>query len=110
MKPEALIGERVALETPEGDTLYFRVAALVPYAGQTYAVLEEEQGNDQLLITALEPMDDGLFQFVVMDEEDIITAVIEKFVARNISLAMEGLPEEDHEHDCDCGCRHHHVH
>ena len=48
---EGLIGRQVALTTPEGDVYRFVVRSLQPYAGETYAVLEEEKLDGQMLIT-----------------------------------------------------------
>lgn len=110
MKPEELVGQRVALALPDGEALYFSIAALVPYAGEAYAVLEQEQKDGQLLITSIEPDEEGVYQFVVMHEEDVIAGVLEKFVARNISLAMEGLSDQEEGCGCEgvCGCGHIH--
>lgn len=115
MNPESLIGAPVALQAPDGREFRFHVAALVPYGGDTYAVLEEDGGEGQMLVTAIEMTDDHIPAFVVQGEEDIITGVMEKLVARSIARAMENDPTEDcacghSHHDEGCSCGHHHPH
>lgn len=117
MNPESLIGAPVALQAPDGRVFRFHVAALVPYAGETYAVLEEDGEQGQMLVTAVEISDDNIPAFVVQGEEDIITSVMEKLVARSIARAMEQEQAQDcdcghhhHTHDCSCGHQHHHDH
>lgn len=117
MNPESLIGAPVALQAPDGRVFRFHVAALVPYAGETYAVLEEDGEQGQMLVTAVEISDDNIPAFVVQGEEDIITSVMEKLVARSIARAMEQEQAQDcdcehhhHAHDCSCGHHHHHDH
>lgn len=115
MNPESLIGAPVALQAPDGRVFRFHVAALVPYAGETYAVLEEDGEQGQMLVTAVEISDDNIPAFVVQGEENIITSVMEKLVARSIARAMEQEQAQDcdcehhhHAHDCSCGHHHHH--
>ncbi len=114
MKPESMIGAPVALQTPDGREFRFHVAALVPYGGDTYAVLEEDGEEGQMLVTAVEMTEDNIPSFVVQGEEDIITGVMEKLVARSIARELEGLEDEgchcghDHHHECHCGRDHHH--
>lgn len=128
MNPESLIGAPVALMAPDGREFRFHVAALVPYAGETYAVLEQDGEDGQMLVTAVEMTEDHIPSFVVQGEEDIITGVMEKLVARSIARVMEQCEEEDgpcehdhhpcscghdhhhHQHECSCGHDHHHHH
>ncbi len=115
MNPESLIGAPVALMAPDGREFRFHVAALVPYAGETYAVLEQDGEDGQMLVTAVEMTEDNIPSFVVQGEEDIITGVMEKLVARSIQRAMEQCEDEDchcgHHHDHhDCSCGHDHGH
>ena len=118
---QSFIGAQVELSAPDGRIFRFHVAALVPYAGDTYAVLEHEAEDGQLLVTHIETENDQPV-FVVVGEEDIITAVLEKQVADTIARAMAQLDVQDeadelcdcscghehHHHDCDCGHEHHH--
>lgn len=113
MKPEELIGERVALRQPEGGTLLFRISSLVPYREETYAVLEEDKEDGMLLITRVEEQE-GAPNFVVVGEEEIISAVLEKQVARVIAKAMEEQDgeracEHGHVHGHGCACGHEHA-
>ena len=117
MHEDALIGAQVELTAPDGRVFRFRVSALTPYAGETYAVLEHDAGDGQLLVTHIETDADGAPVFVVVGEDDIISAVLEKQVAMAIAHAMENAPEvdeddeeEEHEHHhCHCGhCHHEH--
>ena len=104
MNPESLIGAPVALQAPDGRVFRFHVAALVPYEGETYAVLEEESESGQMLVTLVEVAEDNIPAFLVQGDEEIITGVMETLVARSIARAM-GDEEEDH---CACGQDHHH--
>ena len=97
MNPESLIGAPVALMAPDGREFRFH-------------------GEDgQMLVTAVEMTEDNIPSFVVQGEEDIITGVMEKLVARSIQRAMEQCEDEDchcgHNHDHhDCSCGHDHGH
>ena len=109
MELEALIGAEVELSTPDGRVFHFRVASLVPYAGEAYAVLEHMAEDGQLLVTHVETGADQAPVFVVVGEEDIISGVLEKQVAQTIARAMQKAEEEDQEDEedqCDCGCHH----
>lgn len=113
MEADALIGALVELTAPDERVFRFRVVSLVPYAGETYAVLEHEGADGQLLVTHVEPDEAGTPVFVVVGEEDIISAVLEKQVAQTIAQAMERVPEQDEdsdgeEHACGCGEAHPH--
>ena len=93
MNTEALIGAQVELSAPDGRIFRFRVCSLVPYAGETYAVLEEEKQDGQLLVTHVEEGPEGIPLFVVAGEEDIISAVLEKQVAQTIARALDKLED-----------------
>lgn len=94
MTPEALIGQQVALEAPDGTRFYFRVECLIPYAAHTYAVLAQEEEDGQMLVTDVEENGEEI-SFAVVTEEDIITAVMEKLVARSIAKGMEACGDTD---------------
>lgn len=95
----------IELTAPNGTSYRFAYAATIPYAACDYVVLMElepdEKGEEQLLITRLETGDDGALSFVVVEEEDIVTAVFEKYVAQSFADAMAEVDEHD------CGCDHH---
>ena len=110
----------VELTAPDGTVYRFRYGAMIPYAGEEYAVLLELEdtpsGEEQILITRVVEQD-GELSFVVAEEEDVIEQVFNKYVAMTLQAATEGLHDCDddcccgHEHhDCDCGHDHHHDH
>ena len=84
---------------PDGTVYHFRFGAMVPYAGVEYAVLLEmeldENGEEQVLITKVEKTEDGSLAFVVAEEEDIIQAVFEKYVAMGVEAGLEGLSDAE---------------
>ena len=84
---------------PDGTFYHFRFGAMVPYAGAEYAVLLEmeldENGEEQVLITKVEKTEDGSLAFVVAEEEDIIQAVFEKYVAMGVEAGLEGLSDAE---------------
>ena len=84
---------------PDGTVFHFRFGAMVPYAGEEYAVLLEmeldENGEEQVLITKVEKTEDGSLGFVVAEEEDIIQAVFEKYVAMGVEAGLEGLSDAE---------------
>ena len=94
---EHLIGARVGLCTPEGAVYQFRVCSLQTYACETYAVLEEEAQMGQLLVTHVETDADGAPVFIVVGEEDIIEAVLEKQVAETIMQSLRDVKDTDEE-------------
>lgn len=116
---ESLSGAQVELTAPDGTVYRFTYAATIPYAQEDYVVLMElardDKGDEQLLITRLLETPEGDLSFVVVEEEDIITAVFEKYVAQSLADAMGAEDDcecgHDHGHshgdDCDCG---HHMH
>ena len=84
---------------PDGMVYHFRFGAMVPYAGEEYAVLLEleldENGEEQVLITKVEKAEDGNLAFVVAEEEDIIQAVFDKYVALGVQAGLEGLSDAE---------------
>ena len=103
----------VELTAPDGQVFRFRYGATIPYAGQDYVVLLEmendQNGEEQILVTRLEEQD-GQLSFVVAEEEDVIQQVFDKYVLTTIRQALEDAEPYDcgHDHhDCDCGHDHH---
>ena len=93
---EALDGiPLVELTAPDGKVYKFRYGAMIPYAGEEYAVLLEMEldpnGEEQVLITKVEKTEDGSLAFVVAEEEDVIQAVFEKYVALSVENGLDGL-------------------
>ena len=84
---------------PDGTVYHFRFGAMVPYAGAEYAVLLEmeldENGEEQVLITKVEKTEDGQLEFVMAQEDDIIQAVFEKYVALGVEQGLEGLEDAE---------------
>ena len=84
---------------PDGMVYHFRYGAMIPYAGEEYAVLLEleldENGEEQVLITKVEKTEDGMLAFVVAEEEDIIRAVFDKYVALSVENSLEGLTDAE---------------
>ena len=84
---------------PDGTVYHFRFGAMVPYAGEEYAVLMEleldDNGEEQVLITKVEKAEDGNLSFVVAEEEDIIQAVFDKYVKLSVESGLEGLTDAE---------------
>ena len=84
---------------PDGTVFHFRYGAMIPYAGEEYAVLLEleldENGEEQVLITKVEKAEDGNLSFVVAEEEDIIQAVFDKYVKLSVESGLEGLTDAE---------------
>ena len=84
---------------PDGTVYHFRFGAMVPYAGAEYAVLLEmeldENGEEQVLITKVEKTEDGNLTFIVAQEDDIIQAVFDKYVALGVEQGLEGLTDAE---------------
>ena len=89
----------VEIVGPDGTVFHFRFGAIVPYAGDEYAVLLEteldENGEEQVLITKVEKDEDGNLGFVVAEEEDIIQTVFEKYVALSVENGLEDLTDAE---------------
>ncbi len=89
----------VDLTGPDGTVYHFRYGAMIPYAGEEYAVLLEleldESGEEQVLITKVEKDEEDNLAFVVAEEEDIIQAVFEKYVALSVENGLDGLTDAE---------------
>ena len=89
----------VDLTGPDGTVFHFRYGAMIPYAGEEYAVLLEleldESGEEQVLITKVEKTEDGNLTFIVAQEDDIIQAVFDKYVALGVEQGLEGLTDAE---------------
>ena len=89
----------VDLTGPDGTVFHFRYGAMIPYAGEEYAVLIEMEldpnGEEQVLITKVEKAEDGNLSFVVCQEEDIIQAVFDKYVALSVENGLDGLTDAE---------------
>ncbi len=89
----------VDLTGPDGTVYHFRYGAMIPYAGEEYAVLLEmeldENGEEQVLITRVEKTEDGKLSFVVAQEDDIIQAVFDKYVQLGVEAGLDGLNDAE---------------
>ena len=89
----------VDITGPDGTVFHFRFGAMIPYAGEEYAVLLEleldENGEEQVLITKVEKTEDGNLGFVVAEEEDISQAVFDKYVKLSVESGLEGLEDAE---------------
>ena len=89
----------VDITGPDGTVFHFRFGAMIPYAGEEYAVLLEleldENGEEQVLITKVQKTEDGNLGFVVAEEEDIIQAVFDKYVKLSVESGLEGLEDAE---------------
>ena len=89
----------VDLTGPDGTIYHFHYGAMIPYAGVEYAVLLEMEadanGEEQVLITRVEKAEDGNLEFVVAQEEDVIQAVFDKYVALSVENGLGGLSDKE---------------
>ncbi len=89
----------VDLTAPDGTVLHFRYGAMIPYAGQEYAVLLEmentPEGEEQILVTRVEKMEDGNLSFVVAEEEDVIQTVFDKYVALSMENCLGDTADDE---------------
>lgn len=88
----------VELKAPDGTVYQFRYGAMIPYAGEEYAVLLEMEdtpdGEEQILVTRVEKAEDGNLAFVVAEEPDVVQAVFDKYVQLSVQQQLEGLQDE----------------
>ena len=89
----------VELTGPDGTVYQFRYGAMVPYAGQEYAVLIEMEldpnGEEQILITRVEKAEDGNLEFVMAEEPDVIEAVFQKYLKLSVEAGLEGTQDAE---------------
>lgn len=89
----------VELTAPDGTVFRFRYGAMIPYAGEEYAVLIELEpdpnGEEQILVTRVEKAEDGNLSFVVAQEEDVIQTVFDKYVKMTVEAGLEGMSDEE---------------
>ena len=89
----------VELTGPDGTVYQFRYGAMVPYAGQEYAVLiemeESPEGEEQILVTRVEKAEDGNLEFIVAEEPDVIEAVFQKYLKLSVEAGLEGTQDAE---------------
>ena len=86
------------LTAPDGTVYKFRYGAMIPYAGEEYAVLLEmeldENGEEQVLITKVEKTEDGSLAFVVAEEPDVIQTGFDKYIQLSVQQKLEEMSDE----------------
>ena len=81
----------IELTDPAGKVYRFRYEATIPYAAADYIMLSEldaQPGQEMVLVTRLHE-EEGSLSFSVVEEEDIIDSVLEKYTARRIGLMLD---------------------
>ena len=89
----------VELTGPDGTVYQFRYGAMIPYAGQEYAVLiemeESPEGEEQILVTRVEKAEDGNLEFIVAEEPDVIQTVFEKYLKLSVEAGLDGMQDAE---------------
>lgn len=89
----------VELTGPDGTVYQFRYGAMIPYAGQEYAVLiemeESPEGEEKILVTRVEKAEDGNLEFIVAEEPDVIQTVFEKYLKLSVEAGLEGMQDAE---------------
>lgn len=102
----------VELTDDAGRVVRFRFVAAVEHEGSTYVVLADleptQDSEDELVLLRVETTADGQDSYVMLDDEDEVQAVFEKYVTATLHDALDGLEdvaleETDIEADCACG-------
>ena len=60
-----------------------------------FTTVLDENGEEQVLITKVEKAEDGNLAFVVAEEEDVIQAVFDKYVALGVQAGLDGLTDAE---------------
>lgn len=108
----ALMGAQVRLTAENGQAFDFVISAIETYAAQSYVVLTGKDDSAQILVTEMHPDENGTPCFEVVPDEDIIEAVMAKYMARSVARMLDADGCEDCAHDgcghdgCDCGHAH----
>lgn len=74
----------VELTAPDGTVIRFRFGAVIPHEAAEYAVLLELEdnpdGEEQLLVTRIEPTEDGGMTFVVEENPQVVQEIFQRYV------------------------------
>lgn len=88
----------VELTAPDGTVLRFRFGAVIPQDETEYAVLLEMEdnpdGEEQVLVTRIEPTDDGGMTFVVEDDPKKVEKVFQAYVNLRTQEGLKGIQDE----------------
>ena len=80
MKDEKVFGEAevalVAIETPEGEVLYYTEDIIIPYDGKEFAILVPTDEDEEMILARLEENADGEIEYVSPDDDEF--AAVEK--------------------------------
>ena len=83
-KLEAMGEPLIELTAPDGTVMRFRFGAVIPLDDIEYAVLLEMEdnpdGEEQVLVTRIEPTDDGGMTFVVEENPQKVEQVFNSYV------------------------------
>lgn len=89
----------VELTAPDGTVFRFRFGAVIPHEEKEYAVLLElednSEGEEQVLVTRIEPTDDGGMTFVVEEDAQMVQAVFQKYVNLQTEQGLEGIEDAE---------------
>lgn len=74
----------VELTAPDGTLFRFRFGAVIPHEQAEYAVLLEMEdnpdGEEQLLVTRIEPTEEGGMTFVVEENPQVVQEIFQRYV------------------------------
>lgn len=74
----------VELTAPDGTVFRFRFGAVIPHEQAEYAVLLEMEdnpdGEEQLLVTRIEPTEEGGMTFVVEENPQVVQEIFQRYV------------------------------
>lgn len=89
----------VELTAPDGTVFRFRFGAVIPHEEMEYAVLLElednSDGEEQVLVTRIEPTENGGMTFVVEEDSSKVEAIFKKYVALQTEQGLEGLTDAE---------------
>ena len=87
----------IELTAPDGTVMRFRFGAVIPLDDIEYAVLLEMEdnpdGEEQVLVTRIEPTDDGGMTFVVEENPQKVEQVFNSYVNLRTQEGLTGLTD-----------------
>lgn len=98
-KLEAMGEPLIELTAPDGTVMRFRFGTVIPLDGIEYAVLLEMEdnpdGEEQVLVTRIEPTDDGGMTFVVEENPQKVEQVFNSYVNLRTQEGLTGLTDAE---------------
>lgn len=89
----------IELTAPDGTVMRFRFGAVIPLDDIEYAVLLEMEdnpdGEEQVLVTRIEPTDDGGMTFVVEENPQKVEQVFNSYVNLRTQEGLTGLSDAE---------------